>query len=48
METLLNNDFKDVPQLCLYATWPRRPAGYNNNIKILHMKAVPEVLWCAE
>ena len=31
-----------------YGTWLRRPAGYNNNITILHMKAEPEPLWCAE
>ena len=28
----------DVPQLCLCATRPRRPAGYHNYIKMLHMK----------
>ena len=40
--------FKDGPQLCLCATWPRRPAGYNNIIPIPHIKAVPEPPWCAE
>ena len=30
------------------ATWQRRPAGHNNNFPILHNKAVPEPLWCAE
>ena len=33
---------KDVPQLCLCATWLCKPAGYNNNITIPHVKAVPE------
>ena len=32
--------FKDGPQLILCATWPRRPAGYNNSIPIPHIKAV--------
>ena len=32
--------FKDVPQLCLCAAWPRRPAGYNKIITIPHMKAI--------
>ena len=31
---------KDGPQLILCATWPRRPAGYNNSIPIPHIKAV--------
>ena len=29
--------FKDGPQLILCATWPRRPAGYNNSIPIPHI-----------
>ena len=33
---------KDVLQLCLCATWPRRPAGYNNNIPIPLSKDVPD------
>ena len=37
-------NFKDGPQLILCATWPRRPAGYNNNIPIPHIKVVPEPL----
>ena len=40
--------FKDGPRLILCATWPHRPAGYNKNIPIPHIKAVPEPLWCAE
>ena len=42
---------KDVPrscQLCLCATWPRRPAGYNNNIPVPHVKEVSEPLSCAK
>ena len=39
---------KDGPQLILCATWPRRPAGYNNSIPIPDIKPVPEPLWCAE
>ena len=39
---------KDGPQLRLCATWPRRPAGYNNSIPIPHIKAVAESPWCAE
>ena len=42
------DSFKDGPQLTLCATWPRRPVGYNNNIPIPHIKAVPELLLCAE
>ena len=36
--------FKDGPRLNLCATWPRRPAGYNKNIPVPHIKAVPELL----
>ena len=39
---------KAGPQLCLCATWPRRPAGYNNSIPIPDIKAVLVPLWCAE
>ena len=38
---------KDVHQLFLCSTWPRRPAGYNN-ITILHIKAIQERFSCAE
>ena len=41
-------DLKDVPQLNLCATWPRRPSGCNNNIPIPHIKVVLVPFWCAE
>ena len=44
----VQHSIKDGPQLILCATWPRRPAGYNNNIPILHIKVVPEPLCCVE
>ena len=47
-EAIIYIFLKDVPQLCLCVTWPRWPAGYNNNITILHIKAVPEPPSCAE
>ena len=40
--------FKVIPQLCLCATWLRIPAGYNDNITIMHINVVPEPLSCAE
>ena len=36
---VVSRPFKDVSQLILCATWPRRRSGYNNSVPIPHIKA---------